>query len=110
MGESFKIKGYEFRVARMNAIETLALQTQLSYDTYDKAEKTIECILTHLEVNVQGTWTRVKEGNVYCPASIETDVDFIRQLIEAFTVHFLQPLFTSSDVSKQSQAQILSEK
>lgn len=102
--KEFKIKGYKyiFRVAKLNAIEVLALQTQVSFDDIDKTAAMFNTILERIEVKCDEQWLRCKEKyeNVYYPAELETDVVMVKRLVEAFMNDYLKPIFWSSDELK----------
>lgn len=100
-----KINGNEYRIKKMNAVETLALRTQFSFET---TEQTINCynsILERIEVNVKNNdWLPVKEKDkdIYYPANIENDIDTIDQLI-VFFMQFIKEVFQKSNASKIEQ-------
>lgn len=100
----FKIDGYDykFRVREMNAIEALALQTQVDFKSYDKSLTLFCSILECLEVKCDKEWLPVKTKgvNVFYPAGVENDVNLIKRLVETFMRDYFKPLFQKSDASK----------
>ena len=104
MMKEFRIDNYDqnFRIKQMNAIEALALRSQINTESFEQTIQFFNLILEHLEVEVMGKWMPVKTKgmDVYYPAEIENDVHAIEQLIEHFTNDFLKPVFMSSNESE----------
>ena len=104
MDKTFKIANYEqyFRIKPMNAIETLAIRTQISLKDMRSAMKFYTTILEHIEVEIGGKWLPVKtEGReIYYPDGIENDVAAVDELMQYFTKEYLEPVFTKSRESK----------
>lgn len=98
--KEFELKGYKFRIAKMNAIEILAMRTQLNAESYEDMNKLFSTVLEHIEVCCEGKWFKVKEGNIYMPAVIEEDVDLVDKLIGYFTKNFLMEVFQKYRESK----------
>lgn len=100
----FKIKSREgqFRVKKMNAIELLALQTQIDFDNMDTTMSLYNDILERIEYKSGESWLPVKEPdhNIYYPAGIEDDVHAIQELISTFMEDFFKPTFQNSNESK----------
>ena len=101
----FKIKALDndFRIMKMNAIEILAFQTQISFDSIDASQKFFENILERIEVRSDSAWLPIKEKkrNIYYPAGIETNIDAINELLTYFTNDYLKPLFQKSNESSK---------
>ena len=98
--EEIKIKENIYRIRKMNAIEVLALQSQINFETAEDSKRTYETILENLEVNVSGDkWLPVKEKkqNVYYPSEVENDYLTIKKLIK-FMLDFVREVFQKSDV------------
>ena len=97
----FEIGSRQFRVAKMNAIEILAINSQVGLDTVEEAEKFFNLILERVEVNCADKWLPVKEKNrnVYYPEGIENDVETIQKIIGTFMKDFLKPVFQKSNES-----------
>ena len=97
----FKIDGYdyEFRIAKMNAIDMLAMRTQLSFDDMDQAKRVFNTILEYIEVRCDSNWLPVKTKglNVFFPPEVETDFNLVESLVKYFTEEFLQPVFRRSN-------------
>lgn len=89
-----------YRIKKMNAIETLALKSQISFDTYDQVAKLYSIILEHIEVKCGDLWLTVKDKDVYYPTGIEEDVESIEELVSQFIQLFLKPVFQRSNESK----------
>ena len=96
----FTIKGYEnlFRIKKMNAIEVLALRSQIDFENFDKAFEAYMTILEKLEVKVADSWVPVKEKgkNVYFPMGIEDNLPAIEELLNYLTYKYYLPLFKKS--------------
>ena len=93
------VNNFTYRIKQMNAIELLALRSQLSFDSFDNAKHTYEVLLSYLEVNVKNQWLQVKQGNNYYPHNIENDIDSIQTLIQHIT-NYLKEVFHLSNASK----------
>lgn len=96
----FTIKSYEnlFRIKKMNAIEVLALRSQIDFENFDKAFDAYMTILEKLEVKVADSWVPVKEKgkNIYFPMGIEDNLPAIEELLNTFTYKYYLPLFKKS--------------
>lgn len=103
--KTFNIEGfdYEFRIRKMSAIEVLAFQTQIRFDSLDKTANLFSTILESIEVRVNDQWlpVKMKGRNVYCPAEAETNVKLCDKLIGYFMDEFLGAVFPKSDESNQ---------
>lgn len=98
--EEFKIKDNVFRIKKMNAIEILALRSQVSFDDYASSEKTYIEILSRVEVKVKDEWISIKQGNNFYPEGIEEDVETIEQIITN-VLKYLKEVFQKSNASKK---------
>lgn len=100
----FKIDGYDFnfRIKRINAIELLALRTQINFDNIKKTKELFGAMLEKIEVQCGENWLPCKmEGReVYSPAGLEDDVFLAEGLVDYFLNDFLKPVFQKSNVSK----------
>ena len=97
--EEFKVKDFTFRLKKMNAIDLLALRSQISFDSFENAQQLYNTILERVEVKVKDDWIQVKQGNNYYPASIEEDVDAIETIISE-VMTYLKKVFQKSNASK----------
>lgn len=101
----FQIKSMNqvFRIKKMNAIEVLALRTQLDTENIEAATKLYMTILERIEVKVGEQWLPVRDGkfNIYTPAGIEENIEALDELIHYFMHEYLYPIFTKSDESKK---------
>lgn len=99
----FKIKSRNevFRIKQMNAIETLALNTQISFQNIEKTTQLFNIVLERIEVKCGNDWLPVKEKgqDIFYPAGIENDVHAIDELITYFMNEYLKPIFTKSNES-----------
>ncbi len=99
--EEFTIENYnyQFRFAKMNAIEVLALETQMDFNSVAQSQATIEAILEKIEVKVIDTWTpvKMKDMNVYTPDEIETNVMLVMKLVTKFTKELRDTVFQKSE-------------
>lgn len=100
----FTVDGYnyQFRLAKMNALDVLAFRTQVSFDTLDEARALFAKVLESVEVQVGQDWFPCKEKDreIYYPAELEENVDLMNKLVEYFLNGFLKPVFLKSNGSK----------
>lgn len=103
----FNIEEYNFtfRVKKMNAIQLLALRSQIDFDDYIKTEQFYNLVLNNIEVGFDGQWlpVRSKAPNgeiIYYPNGVDSNVDAVQSLINYFIKDFLKPVFTKSTESK----------
>ena len=91
-----------FRIKKMNAIQTLAIRSQIDFDNVKAAEKFFKLALENIEVEIAGSWLPVKTENreVYLPDGIENDLEAGTALTTYFTKDYLMPVFTKSSESK----------
>lgn len=101
---SITIKEQEYRIKKMNAIELLALRTQISFDTLDTATKLYSTVLERIEVKAGDKWLQVKQTNkdIYFPAGIEDDIETIEALLD-YALSYFQSVFRKSNASNQLQ-------
>ena len=57
------IKNHEYRIKKMNMIEVLALQSQITFKDIASTEALYNAILERIEVNIGEKWLPVKKGN-----------------------------------------------
>lgn len=101
MKDSININKFEFRVKKMNAIEMLAMQSQISFENAQVAYDCYTQILEKLEVKFNDNWLPVKEKGkeVYYPANMENDLEMVRILIEFF-LDWFKSVFQKSNESR----------
>lgn len=96
--EEFTIKSLPntFRIKKMNAIDILALRSQIDFDDFEKIRKVYGIMLENMEVKFDNSWLPVKEKDKeeYYPAGIESNVHAINELLNYFMTEFLRPVFT----------------
>lgn len=97
--KEFELKGNVYRIKKMNAIELLALRSQISFDDLSSAQKFYEEILEDFEVQIKNNWIKVKQGNNYYPDGIENDIEVISELITKM-MDYLKEVFLKSSKSK----------
>lgn len=99
---TIQVKGHEFRVKKMNAIEALALKMSSNLKTVESAQTFFNAALERLEVNAGEQWLPVKQKDrdVFLPDGIQNDIDAVQELVEFFLKEFMQPFFSSSGESK----------
>lgn len=100
--ETLKLDNNEYRIKKMNAIQTLAIQTQISFDNVDTTEKCYNTILEMLEVKFsEDKWLPVKEKDkqIYLPTGIEDNIESIEALIK-YGLSYLKDVFHKSNKSK----------
>ena len=101
MNKEFKLKGYDvlFRIKKMNAIEILAMRSQIDFDSVDKAINTINLALENVEVKCDESWLPVKDRDSFLPVGIENDVKAIDEIFSVF-FNELKAVFQQSKTSK----------
>ena len=87
----------KFRVKDLNAVELLALQTQLDFKNLQKTTSLFYYILENTEVEIGDKWFSVKDGNTYYPLDIKNDVKSVNDIIDYFIENVLKPSFTQSN-------------
>lgn len=99
--EIFRIdsrKDLEFRVGKISAVEMLGLQTQINFNSLTQTETVFTFILEHIEVNIAGVWTPVKEKgrDIYMPLNLEENLIALQELVIYFLNNVMKPLFKKS--------------
>ena len=99
----FTIEGYdyEFRVKKLNAIETLALQSQINLKSVDAAQNFFNEVLKRIEVKAGDNWIACEENGVYYPAELVENAELTKKLIEYFMKETLLPVFPKSSESNK---------
>lgn len=87
---------HEYRIKQMNAIELLALRSQIDFNNYESSLKLYNILLEKVEVKAGDRWIQVKDGNVFVPAGIENDFKTVEALIE-FVLEYLKSVFMKSN-------------
>lgn len=96
------LDGHEYRIKQMSAVETLAIRTQVNFDTTEQTIKCYNAMLERIEVKVkEDKWLPVKENGreVYYPAGIENNISVIDELIIYFMT-YIKEVFQKSNASK----------
>lgn len=97
--ENFTIKDNEYRIKKMNAIEMLALRSQIAFDNFEETNNFYNLLLEKIEVRCGKDWLQVKDGENYYPAGIEDDIESIEELINKM-MDYLKMVFRKSNASK----------
>jgi len=97
--ENFVINEHEYRIKKMNAIEMLALRSQIAFDNFEDTMNFYNLLLEKVEVKCGDKWLQVKDGENYYPAGIEEDVDTVDELIGK-AVEYLKSVFRKSNALK----------
>ena len=97
--ENFVINEHEYRIKKMNAIEMLALRSQIAFDNFEDTMNFYNLLLEKVEVKCGAKWLQVKDGENYYPAGIEEDVDTVDELIGK-AVEYLKSVFRKSNALK----------
>ena len=97
--ENFVINEHEYRIKKMNAIEMLALRSQIAFDNFEDTMNFYNLLLEKIEVKCGDKWLQVKDGENYYPAGIEEDVDTVDELIGK-AVEYLKSVFRKSNALK----------
>lgn len=96
--EEFKVKGNTYRIKKMNAIELLALRSQITFADFESTQRAYNEILSRIEVKIKDEWIPVRKDNNFYPAGIEDDVKSIEILITK-VVTYLKEVFQKSNSS-----------
>lgn len=97
--ENFVINEHEYRIKKMNAIEMLALRSQIAFDNFEDTMNFYNLLLEKIEVKCGDKWLQVKDGENYYPAGIEEDIDTVDELIGK-AVEYLKSVFRKSNALK----------
>ena len=97
--ENFVINEHEYRIKKMNAIEMLALRSQIAFDNFEDTMNFYNLLLEKVEVKCGDKWLQVKDGENYYPVGIEEDVDTVDELIGK-AVEYLKSVFRKSNALK----------
>lgn len=100
--ENLIVNEKEFKIKKMNAVELLALRSQIDFEDYNTTKNLYNILLENMEVKINEKWLPVKEGNNFYPKSIEDDVEAIDKLIQYF-MNYLKELFIKSSGSNTEQ-------
>ena len=102
--ENLIIDDKEFRIRKMNAIELMALRTQLSFSNFEEAINTYSTLMENLEYHFKDKWLPVKEKgrNIFYPNGIEEDINAISQMLE-YVLDYFKSVFPKSSKSNEEQ-------
>lgn len=80
------IPDVKFRTTYSSPVELLALSAQLNFDEYKPTLSLFKYSLEHLECNINNVWlpVKVKDKDVYMPATLETNLAALNELCEWF--------------------------
>lgn len=94
-------KDLTFRLAKFSIIELLAIKTMIDFNDFNKTKMLFEFALTHIEVKIENSWFLVKAANkeFYTPATIETNIQALEELVSWFLNNVIKPTFTKSSES-----------
>ena len=100
MEDKITIKEHNYRIKKMNAIEMLAIQSQISFDSADESYACYSQILERCEVQCNDKWLPVKEKGkeIYYPAGLENDLSTVQLIIKHF-IDWLKDVFMKSNES-----------
>lgn len=100
MQDTITINNNEYRIKKMNAIDMLAMQSQISFDTAKQSKSCYSQMLERIEVKCQDKWLPVKEEDkeIYYPVNVENDLSLIQDLI-GFFMNWLREVFRKSNES-----------
>lgn len=96
--KEFTIKDFTFRIKKMNAVELLALRSQISFDSFESTQNAYNTLLTKCEVKVKDAWIQVKQNNDFYPAGVEDDVEVIEGIIKEI-ISYVKEVFQKSNAS-----------
>lgn len=92
----FKVKEHTYRIKRMNMIEVLALQSQITFKNTEKTYQMYNELLERIEVQIGDKWLPVKSKDMYFPNDVENDIETIQILIGHF-LEYLKSVFRNSN-------------
>lgn len=97
--DEFKVKDFVYRIKKMNAIELLALQSQIGFSNMQAAKDCYNIMLENIEVKVKDVFLPVKEEgkNIYLPNDIENDIESVQELIKHM-IEYLKEVFSKSNI------------
>lgn len=99
----FKIKSsdFDFRVKKMNAIEVLAVRSNINNKTVEASMKSFKAILECIEVRCDDSWipAKMQGREVYFPDGLENDVNAVNELLGYFMGTYLKSVFQKSNES-----------
>lgn len=98
--KEIEIKGFTFRIKKMNALDLLSLRSQISFDNINVAKDTYSVFLKNIEVKVKDEWIQVLQGNNFYPAELENDIDMMSELTQ-FMMEYLKDVFHLSNTSNK---------
>lgn len=96
--KEFEVNNHTYRIKKMNAIELLALQSQVDFSSLENAIKFYTTIVECFEVKVKDSWLPVKQphSDIYLPENIKDDVLTIEELIK-YMIDYLKEVFQKSN-------------
>lgn len=91
------VNNHTYRIKKMNMIEILALQSQITFKSVDSTLNLYNELLERMEVQINDQWIAVKEKgrNIFYPAEIENDFETIQSLVGHF-LSYIKSVFTKS--------------
>lgn len=108
--QEIQINSQTFRIKKMNMIEMLALQSQITFKSVDSTLNLYNELLERMEVQIGDKWLPVKEKgkNIFYPNELENDFETVQALI-GFFLKYVQSVFRKSDESNSQQESNSSE-
>lgn len=99
-----QINNHLFRIKKMNMIEMLALQSQVTFKSVDATLALYNELLERMEVQMGEKWLPVKEKgkDIFYPNDIENDFESIQTLV-GFFLKYIKSVFQKSDVLNSQQ-------
>lgn len=91
------IKGYTYRVKKLNALDIFAIKTACSFKTVESAKTSFEQILNKIEVQCLDKWITCFEEDNFYPANLENDVELVNELVSWFVGEVINPHFKKLD-------------
>lgn len=95
----FVIGNNTYRVKEMNAIDVLAMQTQIRFKDIKTAKRFFATVLECVEVKVGDSWLPVKmeDREVYCPNEVAENPMLANEIVTHFMQDYLEKVFTKSN-------------
>jgi len=91
-----KLPNFSFRPGDISPVEYLTLNSFIDFKDFNKTKFIFDFILEHLEVNIAGKWTKVKEGIIILPINLANNYSAMEELVYYFLHEILMPLFQES--------------
>lgn len=95
---TIKSRTEQFRTTKIETVEILSIAPLASMDDYSQNMQVFNFILDHVEVNLNGLWTvlRDKKTHAYMLGDIEDDAIALNEIIAWFLQNVIYSVFQKS--------------